>query len=278
MGHVTPALLEATGLTHRFGRLLVLDGVSLRIPAGRLLVTLGPNGAGKTTLLRVLSGVVRPTAGRVEVDGLPLESLPRREIARRMAVVPQESVIPFPFRVEEIVAMGRAPHVGALGREGSHDREAVTRAMDSLGLEPLATRPFGTLSAGERQRVLLARALSQDTALLLLDEPTAHMDLGHRLFVFEHLRSWIDDAPSRRSALVVTHDLALAARFAEEIVLLHEGRIVASGAPSEVLHPDRIGPVFGADVELVRDCENRPHVVALRSRIRYSARSDGPDR
>jgi iron complex transport system ATP-binding protein len=271
-------LLSTRGLEHRFSGPRVLDDVSLTISPGELLVALGPNGAGKTTLLRVLSGVLIPDAGAVELEGRPVGRLSRREIARRVAVVPQDTAVPFPFRVFEIVAMGRSPHMGPLGHEGPSDRDAVERALQTMGLFPIAERRFQTLSGGERQRVLFARALAQEPRVLLLDEPTAHMDLGHRLFVFESLRQWIDEGGQGRAALVVTHDLGLASRFADGMILLDRGRVVASGAPSDVLQPDRIASVYAADVQIARDDVGRPVVVALRSRIRYSARPDGSNR
>jgi iron complex transport system ATP-binding protein len=147
-----------------------------------------------------------------------------------------------------------------------------------MGLLSVAGRRFQTLSGGERQRVLFARALAQDPKVLLLDEPTAHMDLGHRLFVFESLRRWITADGKPRAALVVTHDLGLAARFADKLLLLHQGRVVAEGAPDDVLQPDRIASVYAADVQIVQDDAERPVVVALRSRIGYSALPDGSKR
>lgn len=274
----SPALLRARGLAHRFGEQTVLDGVSIELRPGSLGVALGPNGAGKTTLLRVLSGVLLPDGGRVELGGRPLASFSRRAIARRVAVIPQDLSVSFPFRVREMVAMGRAPRLGVLGREGPEDRDAVADALAQMGLGRLAPRPFQTLSAGERQRVLLARALAQGAPILLLDEPTAHMDLGHRLFVFESLREWVSAEPGRRAVLVVTHDLTLAASFADEIVLLHGGRVVAAGRPEEVLTPERLEPVYAAEIEVDTDARGRLRVVALRSRIRYPARPDGPPR
>lgn len=278
VGETALPLLGARGLEHRFGGPCVLDDVSLTVSPGQLLVALGPNGAGKTTLLRVLSGVLIPDAGLVELEGRLLGRFTRREIAQRIAVVPQDTAVPFPFRVFEIVAMGRSPHLGPLGREGPSDRDAVERSLRTMGLLPVAERRFQTLSGGERQRVLFARALAQEPNLLLLDEPTAHMDLGHRLFVFESLRQWIAEAGQSRAALVVTHDLGLASRFADGMLLFDQGRVVAAGTPSDVLQPDRIASVYSADVEIVPDDAGRPVVVALRSRIRYSARPDGSNR
>ena len=186
------ALLEATDVCHAYARIPVLDRVGLELLPGRMLIVVGPNGSGKTTLARVLSGVLRPGSGHVELGGTPIASLARREVARRLGVVPQDTWVPFPYTVQEMVAMGRAPALGAFGREGDRDREIVANALAELELRDLARREYPTLSGGEKQRVLLARARAQDTDTLLLDEPTAHMDLGHRLHCFEWLRAWID--------------------------------------------------------------------------------------
>jgi iron complex transport system ATP-binding protein len=258
------------------GRPLLRD-VSFELPCGTLLAVIGPNGAGKTTLARLLCGVLAPDVGEVELRGQPLAALSRREVARRIAVVPQELALDFPFQVREMVAMGRAPHLGALARERPVDVAAVERALAELGLIPLATRTFPTLSGGEKQRVLLARARAQEADLLLLDEPTAHMDLGHRLHAFEWLRGWLDAEPAQRAALVVTHELELAARFADAVLLLDRGSVAAAGPPGEVLQPERIGAVYQVEARLL-EAAGRPHVVAVRSRIHYTAQRNEPDR
>ena len=270
--------LRGCGLTHAFGAHAVVSDVEIEVGGGELLVVVGPNGSGKTTVVRILSGVLDPQRGNVELDGRDLVGLGRTEIARALAVVPQELLVPFPFTVYEMVAMGRAPWLGPFGREGEGDRRRVEGALASLGLEELATRAYPTLSGGEKQRVLLARALAQDTSLLMLDEPTAHMDLGHRLHTFEWLREWIADEPWRRAVVLVTHDLVLAGRFADRIVLLDEGRVVASGEPAQVLTPERIGEVYGVESEVSTDASGRPSIVAVRSRIRYHGPRDGQDR
>lgn len=260
-------LLEVRGVTHAFAEKPVLRGVDLTIPAGRLLVVVGPNGAGKTTLLRILAGVLAPHAGTLSLAERPLAQLSRREVARRIAVVPQELATPFGFRVREMVAMGRAPYLGVFGREGARDQEVTEQALEALGLTPFADRLYPTLSGGEKQRVLLARALAQTTDLLLLDEPTSHMDLGHRLHTFEWLRAWLAEAASQRGALWVTHDLLLGARFADEVVLLADGAVVARGAPGDVLTPERIAEVYGVEARVTHDDAGRLVITADRSRF-----------
>jgi iron complex transport system ATP-binding protein len=281
------ALLEAREVHHAFrsrragggapGVVEVLHGVGLRVRYGELVSVLGPNGAGKTTLARIVSGVLRPSRGDVELTGRPIASLSRREIARHLAVVPQEGSVPFPYEVREMVSMGRAPRLGPLGHLGEGDRAAVQRALDQLGLSDMAERRYPTLSGGEKQRVLLARALAQEAPALLLDEPTAHMDLGHRLFAFEQVRGWVDEAPAERAALVVSHDLSVAARFADRVLVLHRGQVAAEGPPAQALTAELIARVYGAEARVETDANGRPVIVALRSRIRYIARPDGHD-
>ncbi len=261
---MTEALLRAVGVSHAFAGALVLANVELELRPGRLVVVVGPNGAGKTTLLRVLSGTLWPDAGEITLRGRPLHALARREIARQLAVVPQESQVPFPFRVREMIALGRAPFLGALGREGPRDRALTESALAQLDLLALTERAYPSLSGGEKQRVLLARALAQDVSTWLLDEPTAHMDLGHRLRAWEWLRDWVA-GESGRGCLLVTHDLVLAARFADELVLLAGGRVAARGAPEVVLTPARIAEVYGVEARVGRDPDGRLELSPVRS-------------
>jgi iron complex transport system ATP-binding protein len=274
---VSAPLLAARDVSHAFGRARVLDGVDLDLPRGRLVVVVGPNGAGKTTLLRVLAGTLRPNRGEVRLAGVALAGLSRRDVARRLAVVPQESQVPFPFRVREMVALGRAPFLGPLGRESASDVELTARALGELELEALAERAYPTLSGGEKQRVLLARALAQDVTTWLLDEPTAHMDLGHRLHCWEWLRGWLAAAPER-GCLLVTHDLVFAARFADELVLLERGRVASRGAPRDVLTPERIARVYGVEARVGVDEDGRLSLSPVRSLpgARGAARGQDP--
>ena len=246
------ALVEARGVAHAFGTAQVLRGVDLVLAPGKLVVVAGPNGAGKTTLLRALAGVLVPDAGEVALAGRPIAQWTRREVAQRLAVVPQESAMAFPFSVREMVALGRAPFLGPLGRESAADVARTREALAALELEALAERAYPTLSGGEKRRVLLARALAQGVDTWLLDEPTAHMDLGHGLYCFEWLRAWLGAAPAR-GVLLVTHDLVLAARFADELLLLERGAVAARGEPADVLTAARIAAVYGVEARVERD-------------------------
>jgi iron complex transport system ATP-binding protein len=236
----------------------ILRGVSLTLHAGEVVTLAGPNGAGKTTLFRVASRVLRPTQGSVQLLGRPLESFPRRELARALAVVPQDASIAFPFRVGEVVLMGRSPHLGTLGFETPADLERAREAMARIGIGALADRSVLQLSGGERQLVLLARALAQDPRVLLLDEPTAHLDLRHRVRVAELVREL---AREGRSALVVSHDLGLAARSGDRIALLREGELVALGTPREVLTPAHLRDTFQVETEILTGADGALHVV-----------------
>jgi iron complex transport system ATP-binding protein len=261
---VSAALVEARGVGHAFGAVPVLRGVDLAVEPGKFVVVAGPNGAGKTTLLRALAGVLTPDAGEVTLAGRRIEQWSRREIAQRLAVVPQESALPFPFSVREMVALGRAPFLGPLGRESAADVARTDAALVALELEGLAERAYPTLSGGEKRRVLLARALAQGVDTWLLDEPTAHMDLGHGLYCFEWLRAWLGAAPGR-GVLLVTHDLVLAARFADELVLLARGAVAARGAPADVLTAEHIGAVYGVEARVERDSAGGVLVSPLRA-------------
>jgi iron complex transport system ATP-binding protein len=237
----------------------VLAGLDLELAAGELLLLAGRNGAGKTTLLRTAAGLVRPGAGRVELGGRPLAAFSRRELARQLAFVPQEGGAPFPFTAGQLVLLGRTPHLGWLAFESKADVAAAEAALARLGLETLADRSVLELSGGERQLVQLARALAQDAPVLLLDEPTAHLDLAHRALVLGCLREL---AREGRAVLVVSHDLA-AAGYANRVALLEGGRILAAGAPSEVIRPELLRAAFGVDAQVLQTPAG-PHVWLVR--------------
>jgi iron complex transport system ATP-binding protein len=238
----------------------VLSGVTLGLSLGEVLVLAGRNGAGKTTLLRVAAGLATPSAGRVQLEGRPLAALSRREIARTLALVPQDTSVPFPFTVEEVVLLGRAPHLRAFAFESRADRRIAGACLERLGIGALAQRSVLELSGGERQLAMIARALAQTPRILLLDEPVAHLDLAHRLALEELLR---DLAREGKAALLVSHDLAGAARVADRVALLADGRVLACGTPREALRPELLRETFGVGAQLVETSEG-PVVVPLR--------------
>jgi iron complex transport system ATP-binding protein len=243
------ARFECRSFTGGRGDTVVFRDVDLTVEAGSVLALLGPNGAGKSSLLRVATGLATRRAGTVLIDDVPLEEYDRARLARCMAVVPGQTHVAFPMRVEELVALGRVPHEHPLLGPRPADREAVDAAIERVGIAALRGRDVRELSLGERQMVVLAMAVAQAPRLLLLDEPTVHLDLRHQVTVMELLR----DLSGRDgvTVLAVMHDVNLAAHFFGRLVLLDRGRLVADGSPSEVLTPDRIRAVYGVDPALV---------------------------
>ncbi len=252
--------LSARELTFAYNGFPVLEKVSLDLQPGRLVGVIGPNGAGKSTLVRLLSGVLTPGSGQVTLDGRPLAAWKRRQVARRLAVVPQSPNLPEMFTVAEVVLLGRTPYLGLLGNESAHDREIARRAMERTQSWHLAHRLIGTLSGGERQRVVVARALAQQPSVLLLDEPTTHMDVNHQLGLIVLVRQLA--AEDNLAVLAILHDLNLASLYCDELILLAGGRIVAHGGPREVLTHDRISAAYRADVLVLSHPQTgRPVVV-----------------
>ncbi|WP_372407124.1 heme ABC transporter ATP-binding protein [Streptomyces luteireticuli] len=252
--HPTPAppppgtpLTEARALRVALGGRPVLDGVDIRIAAGEVVALVGPNGAGKSTLLAALARDLPATAGEVAIGGRPARSWTAGELALRRAVLPQNAELSFPFTVEEVVRMGRAPWAGTEKEE--EDDDVVDEAMRLTEVAGFAPRPFSALSGGERARVALARVLAQRTPLLMLDEPTAALDLRHQELV---LRICRERAAAGTAVVVVLHDLGLAGAYADRIAVLHEGRIAADGPPSRVLEAELISHVYGQDVEVIK--------------------------
>jgi len=228
----------------------VLDRVSVGVPRGAIVGLLGPNGAGKTTLLRLMAGTLSPTAGGVTLDGRPIAALPRRQAARRIAVVPQETHATFDFTVLEIVMMGRYPHLGAFELEGADDVRIARDALAATGTAAFESRLFATLSGGEKQRVVIASALAQASDILLLDEPTASLDLGFQFDIIDLLARLNRD---RGTTMVVsTHDLNLAASLCTDLVLLRAGRVLASGNTVDVLTPANVRALYDVDAEIAR--------------------------
>jgi iron complex transport system ATP-binding protein len=240
--------LRADGLGFSFGRQAVLRGVDLRVRRGETVGLVGPNGSGKTTLVRLLSGVLRPQAGRVLLAGRDLRSLSRRERAQRIAVLPQSFELPESFTAHEVVMMGRNPHVALLRGESAADLAVVAAAMERTGTLQFSDRPATELSGGERQRLLLARALAQEPDYLLLDEATSNLDLH---FQVEFLRLVRAQRDAGTGALLVLHDLNLAARSCDRLVLLTGGSVRKAGTPAEVLREDVLQEVYGSSVRVL---------------------------
>jgi len=258
-------LLQAADVTFGYGDTVVLRDVSLQAPAGAFVGLIGPNGSGKTTLLRLLAGTRRPQRGTVTLDGVPLAAMPRADVARRMAVVPQETQLAFDYSVLEVVLMGRYPHLGAFEIEGPRDLQLAREALAATGTRELEGREFNTLSGGEKQRVIIAAALAQigstasvgsfgssasRTSMLLLDEPTAALDLKYQL----ETASLVRDLHARLGLTIVmsTHDLNFAAALCDRLVLLKQGRVVAAGPLDDVLTAASVRALYDVEADVAR--------------------------
>ena len=239
-------MLSARGITHSYGDRPVLEDVTAEVDEGEVLGLIGPNGSGKTTLLRTMHGAIRPQAGSVVLDGRPIGDYTRREVARRIAVVVQEPVGEVPLTVADTVLLGRTPQLGLFQRPARADRRVAQQALARVGVEHLVRRAFTQLSGGEKQRVMIARALAQQSRYLLMDEPTNHLDVHFQHEVLHRVRS------IGLTTVVVLHDLNLAARYCDRLVLLDHGRVVATGTPEDVYRAELLGRVHPASFESVR--------------------------
>jgi iron complex transport system ATP-binding protein len=247
---VSPSPLEFRDLSFSYPGTRLFEHLSLRIDPGKVTAILGPNGSGKTTLLRLATRVLLPVSGTVSLNGSEVSGLRPREVARLVSVVPQEEATLFPFSVEETVLMGRSPWLSGFGFVSDTDRATAAECLEVVDASHLIRRDVTELSGGERQRVLIARALAQGASLLVLDEPTSHLDLRHQVAILrllERLR-----AEQGRTVVVISHDVNLCSRFADRMVLLAAGEVLADGPPAEVLRPGLLSKAYGTSISVRR--------------------------
>ena len=267
MSHKARNFLEITDLKSGYGNKAVLQGVSFSVDKGEFIGIIGPNGAGKTTLLKTLSHIIRPIEGAVSLDGEDIHRMGSLEIARRFAMVGQGLFSIFSFTVNEIALMGRTPHIGIFGHEKREDLKIVEDILQLTDLEDFKERPINELSAGEGQRVLIAKALAQQPKVLLLDEPTAHLDIGYQTEILDLVESLKRE--QQLTVVCVLHDLNLASQYCDRILLLNKGMVAGFAPPAEILRYDTIEKVFNA-VVLVNDkiIPNRPLVIPISKNLK----------
>ncbi len=247
--------IEAKGLSAELGGAQILNGVSLEAQDGQLVGVIGPNGSGKSTLLRCLYRVLEPTGGAVYLNGRELRSYSVKESARQVSVVAQHNYYNFDFTVQEVVLMGRSPYKRALDRDTREDYRLAAEALERVGMSAFAGRSFSTLSGGEQQRVILARALAQQTPCLILDEPTNHLDVKYQLQLMDIVRSL------GRTVIAAVHDLNIAAMYCDRLYVMRNGRIAAAGTPQEILTVEFIREVYEVEAELCTDSAGRLHIL-----------------
>jgi iron complex transport system ATP-binding protein len=240
-------MIRAVGVSAGYGRRRVLDNVDLAVSEGEMVGILGPNGSGKTTLLLTLSGVLAPTAGRVEIDGRPIDDMPPKALARQVASVPQRLEAAFDLKVPSVVLMGRYPHISFLGGYREEDHRAASAAMRETRTEAFRDRLTGQLSGGEYQRVFIARALAQDTRVLLLDEAASGLDIARKVEIYDLLRRRNQGGTTVLSAI---HDLNLAALYCSRLVFLKQGRVVLDGPPADVFTETHLAEIYETDIKV----------------------------
>jgi iron complex transport system ATP-binding protein len=243
--NISAPILELSGICFGYSRGRVLEGLSLSLAGGRFYGLLGPNGCGKTTLLDLLAGLKRPAEGQITFKGRPLGGYRRRQLAREMALVPQNFYINFPFAVQEVVMMGRYPHLKRFAHPGTEDERQVREAMEMTDTARLARQPVTALSGGERQRVIFARALAQNADVLLLDEATSNLDIRHTLALLSQTRDRVRH--HRQTVIAVFQDVNLAAMYCDDLLFLQDGRIAVQGPTAEVMQADTLRAVYGVE-------------------------------
>ncbi len=264
------AYLSIRNASYSYNNGLVLKGIDLSVEQEEMVGLLGPNGSGKTTLLKLVSGIIKPKNGDVTFKGTALSRLNRNTIARSIAVVPQQFSNPFAFTVEEVVNLGRTPFRKAFEWESEADRKAISQAMELTDIDRFGGRRFDDLSGGERQKVILAMALAQEPELLLLDEPTVHLDISHQIEILERVKKL--NADKGLTVIAAMHDLNLAAFYFGRLILLKEGEVAADGSPSEVLTESLIREVYATNVRIERDPETGVPYVHLTPRDTFIKR------
>ncbi|MFI6939484.1 ABC transporter ATP-binding protein [Streptomyces sp. NPDC050418] len=256
--------LSARGLGLRYGDQVIVDDLDLVLPGGAITAIVGPNACGKSTLLRGLTRLLAPARGTVALDGTDIHRMPARALARRMGLLPQQPVTPEAITVEALVRLGRYPHQRLLSPWSAADQAAVDEALERTGTAALRDRPVDRLSGGQRQRAWIALALAQDTDLLLLDEPTTFLDLRHQLDVLDLVAEL--HSAAGRTVVMVLHDLGQAARYADHLVVLKDGKLAAAGAPADVLDAELVRSVFDVDCRVIPDPESGTPLVIPRAR------------
>lgn len=259
------APLETRALDMAYGERAIIENLDLRLPAGQVTAIVGPNGCGKSTLLAGLARLQKPSGGSVLLDGKAIGSLPTREVARRLALLPQDASAPEGLTVAELIRFGRQPHQGMFHQWSADDQRIVDAALRAADLVELAERPLESMSGGQRQRAWIAMAIAQDTPMLLLDEPTSALDLGHQIEVFELIRQL---AAVGKTIVMVVHDLSSACRYAEHLVAMKGGRLLAEGAPAHVVTTELVEALYGVRCTLMNDPVSGTPVIVGASRAR----------
>ena len=257
--------LEMQGISLSYNHAPVVDKVSFQVVPGEMLGLIGPNGCGKTSIIKALSRVITLRSGKIKLDGQDINGLSRSQMAKLIGVVPQNPLMPETFTVSEVVLLGRTPHLGLLRHESALDLKIVGWAMERTGISPLANRYIGELSGGERQRVTVARVLAQEPVAILLDEPTANLDINHQAAILDLIRDLCKER--NLAVLIALHDLNLAAQYCDRLVMLKAGRLFAEGTPRQVITAENILAVYGMDSHIYPHPENNLPVVLVSNKV-----------
>ncbi|WP_417528447.1 ABC transporter ATP-binding protein [Marinomonas shanghaiensis] len=266
--HETTSLtrLGAEQLTLKHGKTSIIENLNVSLPEGKVTAIVGPNGCGKSTLLNGLSRVHSPSAGVVLLDGKDIHTLPSKEVARRLALLPQDTLAPDGITIEELIRFGRHPHQSLLKQWAMDDQQAINYALNAADLEGLKDRLLDTLSGGQRQRAWIAMSIAQETPLLLLDEPTSALDLGHQIEVFELIRHL---SRQGKTLAMVVHDLPSACRYSDHIIAMKKGEIITQGSPKEVMTKELVRELYGVECDLIPDPMTGSPILINMKRVRH---------